>query len=312
MVAVDGDEFETRPVNVAVERDLYLRVRPSGEKTDDIETVSLADIDDQAAPILQGLRERWPLNANEKLRVATYVGVQLVRGPRWFDFHEEFTRNTYLKHLESGDFRAKAEEHGVSEEEVYDAHVKAHIDHTPKLLTMLQTGAKAGSAIGSMTWCLLSFESPCLALADHPVCAWPIASGGRFPQRVDPGTTGLLNFLEVRLPVAPDAALLMAWADRPDLPIPLNCGVHHARNLNAFSIAEAERHWLHRPGVTVRGGPGPWLPLSTELIDGYSPAAAVQSSMRKMTSDDLNARLGDESREVRIRFLEQPGSDLAA
>ncbi|MDX6582379.1 MAG: hypothetical protein QOI10_1563 [Solirubrobacterales bacterium] len=312
VVGTNGDRFETGPVNVGLERDLYLRVRPGGEKSDDIETVSLADIDDKAAPILQGLRERWPLSAEEKLRVATYVGVQLVRGPRWFEFHEGFTRDAYLKHLEAGDFRAKAEEHGLTEQEVYDAHVRAHIDDTPKLLTMLQTGAKAGSAIGSMTWCLLAFESPCLALADHPVSAWPIVSGGRFPGRVDPGTTGLINFLEVRLPVAPDLALLMAWADRPDIATPLSCGTHHARNLNAFSIAEAERHWVHRPGATARGGAGPWLPLSTELIDGYSPTAAVQSSMRQMISDDLNARLGDESREVRIRFIEQPGADLAA
>jgi hypothetical protein len=257
VVGANSERFETSPVNVGLEGDLYLRERPSGQKSDDIETVSLADIDDKAAPILQGMRERWPLSGQEKLRIATYIGVQLVRGPRWFDYHEAFTRDAYREYLESGEFRAIAEKHGVSEQEVYDAHVRAHVDDTPKLLTMLQTGAKVGSAVGSMTWCLLSFDSPCLALADHPVCAWPVEAGGRLASRVDPGTTGLLNFLEVRLPVAPDLALLMAWADRPDPPTPSRCKSHHAKNLNAFWIAEAERHWIHRPGTSVRAGAGP-------------------------------------------------------
>ncbi len=309
---IAGERFETGPINVGLERDLYLRERPSGEKSDDIETVSLADIDDKAAPILQGMRARWPLSAEEKLRVATYVGVQLVRGPRWFEYHDAFTRDAFLEPLERGDFRAKATEHGVTEREVYDAHVKSLTDDTPRLLTMLTTGAKAGSAIGSMTWCLLSLDAPCLALADHPVTAWPIAQGGRFPQRVDPGTTGLINFLEVRLPVAPDLALLMCWGDRPDPPTPLRGATHHAQNVNAFSMAEAERHWIHRPRTRVKGGAGPWLPISTELLGGYSLFTARDSAMRQMVSEDLNARLGDESRKVSIRYIEQPVSSVAA
>jgi len=311
-VGTDGRRFETSPLNVGLQRDLYLRVRPSGEKSDDIERVSLADIEDQAFPILQSVRDRWPLAGEEKVRLARYIGVQLVRGPRWFEWHEEFALKSYRPHFERGDFRALSQEHGVSEEEIFEAHVRSHTEGTQRLLTMLQLGAKAASAIGSMTWCLVSFRSPCLALADHPVVAWPILAGGRSPQRVQPASVGVVNFLEVRLPVAPDLALLMAWADQPDLPVPLLGRSHHARNLNAFSMAEAERHWIHRPGVVPRAGPGPWLPLSTELLSPYSVEAAQRSPARVATSQELNARIGDESREVRIRFIEQPNSGLAA
>jgi Protein of unknown function (DUF4238) len=290
VVGTDGRRFETTPLNVGLERDLYLRVRPTGEKSDDIERVSLADIEGQALPVLQSLADMWPLAGREKLRVATYIGVQLVRGPRWFEWHEEFARTSYRSNLERGDFRAKSQEHGVSEEEVYEAHVEAHTNDTQKLLTMLQLGAKAGSAIGSMTWCLLAFESPCLVLADHPVVAWPIRAGGRFPERVEPATTGVLNFLEVRLPIAPELALLTAWADRPDLPKPFRCVSHHARNMNAFSMVQAERHWIHRPDAAVRAGTGPWMPLSTELIQGYSVRTAETSAARLATSQELNRK----------------------
>ena len=311
-VGPEGRRFETTPLNVGLERDLYLRVRPSGARSDDIERVSLADIEAKALPIIQDLRERWPLDARDKLFVATYIGIQLVRGPRWFAWHDEFTRSNYRTHLEQGDFRAKSQEHDVSEEEVYRAHVAVHTNDTHRLLTMIQIGAKAASAIGSMSWCLLSFDSPCLALADHPVVAWPMRAGGRFPERAEPAKVGMLNFLEVRLPVAPDLALLTAWADRPDLPKPFRCASHHARNLNAFSIVEAERHWIHRPGAPVRAGAGPWMPLSTELISDYSVLAAERSQVRAAISQDLNSRLGDESREVKIRFIEQQGSPVTA
>lgn len=310
VVGTDGRRFETSPLNVGLERDLYLRVRPTGEKSDDIERVSLADIEDHALPILQNLRDRWPLTGEEKLRLATYVGVQLVRGPRWFAWHEKFAVESYRPHLERGDFRPLAERHGVSEQEVFEAHVRSHTDDTPRLLTMLQLGAKAASAIGSMTWSLLSFPSPRLALADHPVVAWPMEGGGRSPQRVRPESVGVVNFLEVRLPVAPDLALLMTWTGIPDLPLPLLGRSHHARNINAFSMAEAERHWIHRPEVVPRAGSGPWTPLSFEFFD-YSVTDARHSPVRVATSKDLNARLGDESREVRIRFIE-PRSGLAA
>lgn len=305
MVATDGGRFETTPLNVGLERDLYLRVRPSGEKSDDIERVSLGTIEDNALPILQDIEGRWPLQAREKLDLATYLGVLFVRGPRWFEWHDAFAKSNYREYLDRGEFRGLSQEHGVSETEVYEAHVDAHTDPTQKLLAMLQLGAKVGTTFGFMTWALLKFSRPCLALADHPLSLWPLQPGGRLTARFELAKTGLLNLLEVRVPLAPDIALLMAWADRPDIDDPYRCASHHARNMNAFSLAEAERHWLYRPpGSAPRSGPGPWMPLSTELIPGYSVAAAVESPSRAAVSEELNGRLGDESREVKIRFIE--------
>ncbi len=306
VVGTGGECFETTPLNVGLERDLYLRVRPSGEKSDDIERVSLGTIEDNALPVLQAIEGRWPLQAREKLDLATYMGVLFVRGPRWFKWHREFARSNYIDFLEQGEFQELSQQHGVSEQEIYEAHVGAETDPTYALLKMLQLGAKVGSTLGSMTWALLKFPSPCLALADHPLVLWPLQTGGRFATRFALAKTGLVNLLEVRLPLAPDLALLAMWGERPDPPEPIECVGHHARNLNAFSMAEAERHWIHRPGAPIpRGGPGPWMSLSTELIPSYSISTAVHSKGRNDISRELNARLGDESREVKIRFIEQ-------
>lgn len=303
-VATDGRRFGTTPHKIGVQRDLYQRNRPSGERSDDIERVSLGNIESEAFPILQRIDSRWPLSSHDKGMLARFVGVQLVRVPRWFAWHESFAKKAHREHLDRGDFRAKSEEHDVSEVDVYRAHVDMELDGTRKLLRMLSLGAKAGTTIGSMTWSLLRFDAPRLALADHPVVVWPLEAGARFAGRAEPASIGLLNFLEVRLPIAPDAALLMAWGDRPDTPNAIHCRRRHAENLNAFTIAEAEHQWIHVPGKEPRSVAGPWQPLAPELLPGYSVAAARDSVIRADVSADLNANLGDESREVNIRYLD--------
>jgi hypothetical protein len=66
---------ETEPLTVpvrdaAVRRDFYSRTRPStGERIDDIEW-SLSHLENASLPVLQGIRELWPLNLDNKSRLA--------------------------------------------------------------------------------------------------------------------------------------------------------------------------------------------------------------------------------------------------
>jgi hypothetical protein len=58
---------------------------------------------------------------------------------------------------------------------------------------------------------------------------------------------GPLSAFEVRLPIAPDVAILMNWVDRSDrLGDRLDNAA--AAEINAFTVTQADRQWMHQPG----------------------------------------------------------------
>lgn len=283
----------------------YKRERPDGSRSDDVETVSLQAIENDAIPMLRELRQRWPLSGEEKLVLAQFVGMQLVRGPRWFAWHDEFTVENIGEYRASGAFQPRADE-DATEEEIYQTNLGFFRGSTQTLMSMLRLGAKVGCAVGSMCWTLVEFPRPVLATSDHPIVVWPMDDGGRQPQATVPAKVGVRNFLEVRLPVSPTQALLMTWRDRPDDPSPMPGKPHHARNLNAFTVAEAEEQWFFLPGGDrPRVGSGLLLPLSAELVPGYSTSVALSSQLRDKVMRDLEARSGDGSLKVEIHYLPQ-------
>lgn len=284
----------------------YKRERPDGSRSDDFETVTLQSIESDAVPILRELRERWPLSGDDKLILAQFIGIQLVRGPRWFAWHDEFTVKNISEYRAGGAFEPKPHQEGVTEEEIFQANLDFFLNTTQTLMKMAQLGAKIGCAVGSMCWTLVEFAHPVFATSDHPVVVWPMTDAGRPVQSAVPGEVGVRNFLEVRLPISPRQALLMTWRDLPDDPKPVSGKAHHADNLNAFTVAEAEEQWFFLPGSQrprIRGGT--WLPLSAELVHGYSTSAAVSSQLYQTVIGDLQARTGDGSLKVEIHYAPQ-------
>lgn len=283
----------------------YKRERPDGSRCDDVETFSLQSIENEAVPILRELHERWPLSGEDKVALAKFIGIQLVRGPRWFAWHDEFTVENIGEYRAEGAFEPHAQE-GVAEEEIFRANLEFFRGSTQMLMKMLQLGAKVGCAVGSMCWTLVEFARPVLATSDHPVVVWPMTDQGRRAQSVVPANVGLRNFLEVRLPVSPRRALLMTWRDLPDDPDPVPGKTHHADNFNAFTVAEADEQWFFLPGTRCPGiRDGIWLPLSAELVRGYSSSAVPLSQLYQTVIDDLQARVGDGSLVVEIHYLPQ-------
>lgn len=70
-------------------------------------------------------------------------------------------------------------------------------------------------------------------------------AAGRSPIR---RAAGLINLLEVRAPVSPTAAILLTWLDQADdVDEPVQGGRREARNINAFTIAQAEKQWFQQP-----------------------------------------------------------------
>lgn len=277
-----------------------------GAINDDFETKTLQGIEDKAIPIFREISERWPLSGEDKVNLATFIGLQVVRGPRWFAWHDQFTQANLDEYRRQGAFEPKPQHGDASEEEIYRANLDFFGSAQQRLKKMAFLGAKVGCAIGSMCWSLIDFRRPVLATSDHPVAVWPMTDGGRINQPTEPAEVGIRNFLEVRLPVSASKALLMTWRDLPDDPEPITGKSHHAVNLNAFTVAEAEKQWFFMPGtIRPRIRDGSWLPISSELIGGYSAAAANRAEVYGTAIDDLQGRVGDESLMVEIHYIPQ-------
>lgn len=311
-----GERRRPSVADAGVRSDFYTRTRPSGEKSYDIEAVSIASVEDGGLPVLREIRQRWPLSGDEKASAAMFIGLQLVRGPRWMEWQRAFTKQTLEDFDADGLFAPGSRKHGVSEEEIKRAHADHFDKATTRLVDMLAIGAKAGSVLGSMHWSLLSFDRDLLGTSDHPVAVWPLSMTAREPSSIQAAEAGALNLLEVRFPVDPRTALLMSWQDEPDTPDPIDVSALHAWNLNSFSLAEAEKQWFYRPGTRPRAKHQRWLPLAPELFPGYSPAAAVGSNLRGLTARDANRSrrtgpLREDDLRCEIHYMPQPSSTAA-
>ncbi len=255
---------------------------------------------------MKSLDAYWPLAGDDKVRIAMLAALQLVRGPRFFEWHDNFAVENLARYRAEGRFAPKPGI-GAAEEEIHRATLERATGSTDRLIAMLRLTAKMASALGSMNWSLLGFDSPVLATSDHPVAAWPPSATGRPAQVALVQQIGVGNVLEFRYPVSPTAAVLMTWRDRADGDRSLVGKTHHAENLNAFTIVQAEMQWFYKAGARrPRQRSGDWLPLAPELIPGYSIYEAAYCQRRQRILADLNSRVGErieESLEARIHHI---------
>lgn len=312
-LAVDGDLLPgTVPLgDVATRRYFYRRHRPDGTPIHDAEW-SLARIENAAAPLLAELPRIWDeLDLESKGKLAEFLAVQYVRGPRWKGWWEEQTRSS----IDSWRKDPQPVEHNGLLIPVTQSAINAFEDqaltNTQWLTRMLAISHKVVGIFGSMHWTLLEFDGPCLLISDHPVVDWPLDAPVRRPEPNRVGV-GALNFLEVRVPVAPDRAILMSWSDETALVSRMRGSIEAAENLNAFSIANSERQWLRQPGSDTPVGGGLLAPISPTVLDGYSVQMAESSAIRKAVTENLQPKLGvtDDAAEVDI-FTSAPHPDHA-
>ena len=279
--------------DVAIRNQFYRRKRPDGTTIDDVEW-SLAQLEDAVAPVLKSVRMLWPLELETKARLAELIAFQAVRGPRWLQWHHDFTkkameeqRQEAVLELESGLFVP------VSRTQV-DEMEERLLSDTERLLRMMGVANKLITIFGSMRWDLLVFDDDLLVLSDHPVVEWPLNLAARRAGHIPTGH-GMLNVLEVRVPLSANSALLMTWFDSSVDPDPITGTRAHAANLNALSIEQAEKQWLHAPGISPPVADGVIRPLAPELLPGYVPLVAESSTVRTEVSKRVNSRLGEET-----------------
>jgi hypothetical protein len=285
-----GRKYETKTRRAGVRRKFYARTRPSGERIDDSEW-SMSQLEGPSAKALREVEREWPPDLGRKATLAQLFGLQLVRGPDYRFYHERLATDEITRFVLDGAGIERAAQDVNAEGLVPVATGVA--DDTQRLLRMNLLSAKVSASLGSMTWTLLRCNTDDLALSDQPVALWPIGVESQLRRAEKLWVAGLVNLLEVRVPVSPRLAILMTWADRVDDPEPVDVITQQAINLNAFTITGADQEWFHRPGADPHSNQGPWFPLSRQLIDGYTTEVAQNSHVRREVHTRLNARVGE-------------------
>jgi len=287
----------SKPVSTrgaAVRKSFYSRTRPDGSRIDDVEW-SLAQLEGVTAPLLRNIGTAWPLDRDTKTKLAELFAYQLIRGPQWKDWHENFTRRFTANYPRDAGRNAK-------DRVAIEMAGQNLLTDTSRLTRMLSLGTKITAILASMHWTLLEFNRPWVVTSDHPVVMWPLSEHARTPQSTSMDA-GVLETLEVRVPVSPRRTILMTWSEDPDDESPHVRGCRdHAANLNAFTIAQADRQWFHQPGAPTPIACGRLLPLSTQLIRGYTAAAANNSRRRGRTSAIVQPMVGIdlENRDIEV------------
>jgi hypothetical protein len=253
---------------------------------------SLQHLENLAAPILRDLAARWPLEPDDRAVLAALFAYQTVRGPRWKEWHEEFSRNAvedYRRLLLNG---SEADRDLPAQLDATENHVlSSSYRHTK----MLNIAPKVASYIGSMQWNLIEFARPCVATSDHPVVAWHLNDWSRAPEPTPMGL-GFSELLELRVPVSAERTIVMTWRDAQDTD-PFSGKRQHAANLNAFTVAHAERQWFHHPAGSPPLVGGRLMPISPELARGYTASEARSSERRAEIIKRVQPRIGDPSLE---------------
>lgn len=214
-VHVDGDS-DCRPSHIrdaATRSRFYQRTRRDGTAIDDTEA-SLAVMESTVRPVLADLLRGDPLTAERKGVLAQFLGLQMVRGPAFFEQHSQHI-DALVAGLDASRFRAVALREAEGDVAVARERLRGlYSDKTRQLMTMISTSYKLSSVIGCMRWRLLRFDATLLAYSDHPVVVWPLevgATDGFSEPNLDP-----MNAIEVSVALSPRLALLMTWANAPD------------------------------------------------------------------------------------------------
>ena len=141
-----------------------------------------------------------------------------------------------------------------------------YLSSTESMMAMLQYGSKLGGVLGCMRWQLIHFAKPRLVYSDHPVVLWPLDRPETQP--FDRQPLGPHRTFEIRVPLGPQVGLLMNWIDEHD-----DAGMEGtpsvAAEFNAFTVAQAELEWMHRPGPEPMIPWRSFTPLSRMIMPSY-------------------------------------------
>ena len=223
--------------------------------------------------------------------LASFFAVQMLRGPGFFAEREEVIK-PLLDDLSLDDLTPEGQRQAADDPDAFLGRLRrAYLDPTKRFMTMLTKANKMAAVLANMRWQLLRFEDPVLAYSDHPVWVWP-----GFEERAMPLETqglGPLGAFEVGVALSGRLALLMNWVARPDSG-PVDSPVEWAGQLNAFTVAQSDRQWMHGIGTRPPVAHGPFTPLTQRLSADYHQAGVLGSSRHRSANAFLSRVRGRE------------------
>jgi hypothetical protein len=283
---LDRRECELRNVKTAGTRgSFYRRERPDGSEIDDIEA-SLSALETKVKPVFDDVMSGEALTLARKNVLAQFFAIQMVRGPAFFQERAGLI-DGFLGELDESGFQPAAVAEADGEVEVVRRKaLSAQLSTTARFVTMLSIGSKLGPVLGSMRWHVLDFGAPVLAVSDHPIVSWP--ADVRMTEAFTLPRLGPLGAVEVRVPLSAEIAVLMTWHDIPDRGRAVAADRRLAAELNAFVVGQADREWMHYPGVEPVISPGQFGPLYRSFELGYSALSLPNSKRRAHAASFLD------------------------
>lgn len=272
--------------NAGTRSRFYRRKRPDGTEIDDIEAV-LAEVERIAAPVLREVATDETFTAHHRDVLTQFLAIQMLRGPAFFSERHRSVEDFVPRTLTMERVKpALLEQTGGDLELAREKVVELFRQPTQQLMSMTTLALKVAAVLGSMRWQLLRFDEPLLAYSDQPVVVWPLDVDA-FQEPPSQPRFGPLESLEVHVPLSPCLLLLMTWADKPDIPGPVDAPAAYAAEANALTIAQADKQWMHRLGSEPPVATGVIRPLSRAFETRYNAEAARASRRRAATANYL-------------------------
>jgi hypothetical protein len=279
--------------DAGVRKNFYRRERPeTGETIYDVEW-SLAQGETAALPIIGDLPARWPLDLEEKCKIGQFFALQHLRGAAFRQWLENHIASV-LKDVRANPEASLKPNPGRTVTEVIEDLEAAVGSDTYRLTKMLKNVRSVGIVFASMHWSLVEFERGRLVTSDHPVIVWPIREGTSRKPTANDADAGVIDTLEVFVPVRPTHLLLMTWRDEKSIGAPVVGKGRQLSTANAFVIASAHAQWFHEPDVDPWTARGRRRALAVELLPGYDESEAVTSQRRARARDLANAEAARE------------------
>jgi hypothetical protein len=244
---------------------------------------SFGQCETRAVQKLRDIKDRWPVNRDDRADVAQFVAIHIVRTPSF---------GVLLRRTSDEAITAEAARERLAPE-AFAAAAKLLKGPRMQASALLGQITRIGSILGSMQWSLLRFERAMLITSDQPVCLLPLASIPPSPASAVP-EHGFLDTIEVWFPVDPRHLLLMTWRDAADAGTVLDGTYQQACSVNCWLRAQALEEWVSTPGSAPPFLMPPVLtpqvyPLSSEMFPGYTA-----STQRRATADKMMTAMIEE------------------
>jgi hypothetical protein len=247
------------------------------------------------------LPERWPLGKNDRSAIAEFLAIHVVRTPAYGAFLRHAGKRAREEAIED-----IATEHELTKRELAaaDEALRSQQSHIRTLLGQI---SRIGSMFGSLQWALVQFEQDHLITSDQPVVTLPLDLAIVSPALSIPDF-GFMNTIEARFTLDPRKALLMTWADAPDIPEVLHGSYAQACSINCACRAQALEHWFCRPQTTPPFLAPPLLApstyaIATELIPDYTIESAGQSQRRSATTRLMSELIEENAPRDRLKWV---------